>query len=274
MVIWVIEHGIFDNEQKLIDEVRKQRHDVIEIDYVSNYYIDDICRNPQYHKLLNNPVIFKGSLNLSREVSRITDWIPGTYCNLNNFNCSTYYTYWGKYMLNREYWLIPINQVFNNKFIEACLYGIHDDNVPEVFIRPNSGMKQFTGRIFNLSNLSSLKNIDPETLVLVAPVKKISKEWRFVVTGNEIVSGSIYLPYKSDNVDYSVIDYLQNVLNDLRFKWQPDFIYTVDVCQSNGEFYILELNSFSCSNLYSCNLAAVVEVASQLAINDWNEYAA
>ena len=43
MVTWVIEHGIFDNEVQLIEEVRKQGHNVIEIDYVRNFNVNDMA---------------------------------------------------------------------------------------------------------------------------------------------------------------------------------------------------------------------------------------
>jgi hypothetical protein len=81
MVTWVIEHGIFDNEVQLIEEVRKQGHNVIEIDYVRNFNVKDMTY--KYPELMEQPVIFRGSLNVSRKVDRDTPWIPGTYCNRN-----------------------------------------------------------------------------------------------------------------------------------------------------------------------------------------------
>jgi hypothetical protein len=271
MVTWVIEHGIFDNEVQLIEEVRKQGHNVIEIDYKHDYYVDDIARNQRYTKLLSQPVIFRGSLNVSSEVE-YTLWIPGTYCNRDNFNCSTYYTYWGEWMLNKNYWMMPLSNLERmTPFIQAYL-ATNSDYIDKVFIRPASDMKQFAGEVFNLSNLSSLKDIPPETLVLVAPVKQVDREYRFVVTGNTIVAGSQYLPIETNVTSNAAIEYLQSILNELT--WCPDDIYTVDVCFANGSYHVLELNSLSCSNLYQCDLAAVVETVSKLAINEydyWNE---
>lgn len=267
-VTWIIEHHIFEEDQELtlIEEVKKQRGEVKLIDPLSKHNFD----YEHSYWLEDRPVIFRGSLNIGKKARR-QPWYPGVICNQKAFKCSTYYTYWGKWMLNKEYWMMPISQVFNNKFIEACLWSIQDNNVPDVFIRPDSSMKQFTGGIFNLNNLESLKDIKPETLVLVAPVKKITKEYRFVVADNKVITGSQYYENGKyilsntslSNMTFIASCYLKGVLHNIT--WQPDPIYTVDVCESEGEFSILELNSFSCSNLYFADLSKVVEAANEIA---------
>jgi hypothetical protein len=257
MVTWVIEHGIFDNEVQLIEEVRKQGNNVIEIDYVRNFNVKDMTY--KYPELMEQPVIFRGSLNVSRKVDRDTPWIPGTYCNRNNFNCSTYYAYWGKYMLNTNYTMMSGSELIRRWYADR------------LFVRPDSGFKEFNGGTYTRDEFVKL-NLHPELLVISSPVKKVDKEWRFVVAGNTIVAGSQYLPIETNVNSNAVIEYLQSILNELT--WHPDDIYTVDVCFANGSYHVLELNSFSCSNLYGCNLTDVVTTTSNLAINEWNDYAA
>jgi len=259
MVTWVIGHGIFDNEVQLIEEVRKQGHNVIEIDYKRNFELDDICYSKIYQPLLDQPVIFRGSLNLSSQISRNIPWIPGTYCNRDNFNCSTYYAYWGKYLLNSNYTMMTSSELIRRWYSDR------------LFVRPDSGAKLFNGGTYTRDEFVKL-NLSAELLVISSPVKKVDKEWRFVVTRNTIVAGSQYLPIETNVNSIKVIEYLQSILNELT--WSPDDIYTVDICFANGSYHVLELNSFSCSALYKCDLAAVVECTSQLAINEWNDYAA
>jgi hypothetical protein len=43
----------------------------------------------------------------------------------------------------------------------------------------------------------------------------------------------------------------------------------LDVCESAGRFWLVELNSFSSSWLYQCELAAVVAEASREAAREW-----
>ena len=51
--------------------------------------------------------------------------------------------------------------------------------------------------------------------------------------------------------------------------WRPDPIFMIDVCESDGRFCLVELNGFSCSWLYQCDLPEVVGRASELAVRQW-----
>jgi ATP-grasp domain, R2K clade family 2 len=273
-VTWVIERHIFEEEQELalIAEVKKQGGEVKLIDPLSkhnfNYWDEG-------YLLEDKSVVFRGSLNIGKK-ARQQAWYPGVIMDIKNFNCSTYYTYWGQWMLNKHYWLMPLAELYRDNFIEDCLESLYCPYYSDkVFIRPDSGMKQFAGGLFNLSDLSSLKGIEPETLILVAPIKQVDREWRFVVCDNKVITGSQYFEkgeYVSSQDSYlnnKAADYLDMTLKNIN--WLPDQIYCVDVCESEGEFSILELNSFSCSALYNCDLSKVVEVANNIAIREWKE---
>jgi len=268
-ITWVIERHIFeeDKELALIEEVKKQGGLIEVIDPLSK-------RNfpwEQYGwELENKPVIFRGSLNIGKKAKQ-QEWYPGVICNQKAFNCSTYYTYWGKWMLNEDYMLLPMAEL-KRKASDSCFKAGY---AQKAFIRPDSGMKQFAGGVFNLSDLSLLKDIEAETLVLIAPVKKVNKEWRFVIADNKVITGSQYYEkgeyVTEQNVDFNnkAAYFLESILE--KITWQPDPIYTVDVCESEDEYHILELNSFSCSALYNCDTSKVVEAANKVAIKDWRE---
>ena len=51
--------------------------------------------------------------------------------------------------------------------------------------------------------------------------------------------------------------------------WRPDPIFMIDVCESDGRFWLVELNGYSCSWLYQCDLAEVVGRARELAVRQW-----
>ena len=52
-------------------------------------------------------------------------------------------------------------------------------------------------------------------------------------------------------------------------RWRPDPIFMLDVCESEGRLWLVELNSFSGSWLYQCDLEVVVAEASRLAARAW-----
>ncbi len=61
--------------------------------------------------------------------------------------------------------------------------------------------------------------------------------------------------------------FVERMLREVR--WRPDPIFMVDVCESAGRPWLVELNGFSCSWLYRCDLAAVVARASEVASQAW-----
>ena len=52
-------------------------------------------------------------------------------------------------------------------------------------------------------------------------------------------------------------------------RWRPDPIFMLDICESAGRLWLVELNSFSCSWIYQPDLANVVTEASELAARAW-----
>jgi hypothetical protein len=273
-VTWVIERHIFEEEQELalIAEVKKQGGLFKLIDPLAKH---NFPWETHGWELENEPVVFRGSLNIGVK-ARQQAWYPGVIMDKRNFNCSTYYTYWGQWVLNKNYWMMPLAELLRKvDFIKEYLQEFTDWYSDKAFIRPDSGLKQFTGGVFNLSDLRSLNGIKSETLVVIAPVKQIDREYRFVVCDNKVITGSQYfekgeyVSKQKATFNEEAAYYLECVLENIN--WLPDQIYTVDVCESESEFNILELNSFSCSNLYHCDLSKVVEAANEVAISEWQQ---
>ena len=74
-------------------------------------------------------VVFYGTLNLGRQLQRQKKWIPGVYCNFKNLCCKTYYSHWGKYLLNQDYIMLPMMEikrrqdwVFKSYGIDRCIF--------------------------------------------------------------------------------------------------------------------------------------------------------
>jgi hypothetical protein len=61
--------------------------------------------------------------------------------------------------------------------------------------------------------------------------------------------------------------FAESVLAEVR--WRPDPIFMVDVAESEGRLWLVELSGFSCSWRYACDLEAVVAVVGDLAAREW-----
>ena len=87
-----------------------------------------------------------------------------------------------------------------------------------------------------------------------------------MVAGDRVVAASQYAAEGSREIvagcPAEVEAFAQLVLAETR--WRPDPIFMLDVCESSGELYLIELNPFSTSWIYACDPAAVVSAASEL----------
>ncbi|RUR84257.1 ATP-grasp domain-containing protein [Chlorogloeopsis fritschii PCC 9212] len=268
-VNWLIEKNIIDAEEQFLEELRRQGYIYKETKYLhfrpqeaNKYFPDHDC------------VLFRGTLNLGRDILK-TSWIPGAYMDERNLRCSTYYTYFGQYLLNNKYFILSLGELIRRR--EEILEYFKSKG--ELFVRPDSNMKSFRAGVFNLNVLNTMQSLgselrrDETTLVLVSGKRIITREWRFFVYKNQVITGSLYL-VEEERVDETIKggdleDYLSEVLKQVN--WYPESLYTVDICESEGELYVLELGSFSCAGEYGCDLSLIVEAGAKAA---WEDYEA
>lgn len=268
-VNWLLEKDIYDRESEFLAELDKQGYSYRETKYLNfrpqdarEYFSPDDC------------VLFRGTLNLGRDILR-TAWIPGAYMDEKNLRCSSYYTYFGQYLLNNKYFLLSLGELIRRK-TEILEYFKSEG---DFFVRPDSNMKSFRAGVFNLNVLNTMQSLgselkrDETTFVLVSAKRPIAKEWRFFIYKNQVIAGSLYL-IGEERVDETIRGgYLENYLAEVlkQVSWYPESLYTIDICESEGELYVLELGSFSCAGEYGCDLSAIVEFGAKAA---WEDYEA
>jgi hypothetical protein len=135
-----------------------------------------------------------------------------------------------------------------------------------VFIRPDSPLKPFSGRIVERGNLS-LRALDhgfyydDEKLpVVIAPVQVVMREWRFVVCHGRIASGSAYFAaghtHAGEIANGEPHAFAARIANELP---PPEIIYVMDICETPAGLRLLELNPFSGADLYACSGASIVD---------------
>ena len=129
-----------------------------------------------------------------------------------------------------------------------------------MFIRPDSPLKPFSGRLLNIDsiNLRALDHglyYEDDTLPIVpCPPVTVDEEWRFVAANGQVVTGSEYdtIGRKEGRVMSKGDEwYFAQIIADKLPS--PDPVYALDVCRSEGELFLLELNPFSGADLYACD---------------------
>jgi len=277
---WLIEDFDPDDSRvALIEEVKRQGLQCEVVCYIP-FESGDYNMFPDSY---DQCVVFQGSLNLARQL-RSKRWVPGVWCDLKQFKCSTYYPYFGKFLLNQDYFFVPVFELRRRKDNLYQHLGLDDT----IFIRPDSGFKTFTGKLVERrhfdADLEWMEEFsDKDSLAVVSTPKVIQEEYRLIVCKRQVVTGSVYRQ-DSDRKYVSLDDINAKMAAEItdfacrccdEADWEPERIFVMDICLVGGSscvadnLRIMELNSFSCSGLYACNLERVVSVASSLASEEY-----
>lgn len=275
---WLVEE-YDDHVKDLVAEIRKQGH---ECDFL-NYY--KMSKDNNYTGIGlpkgcgefdgKEPVLFYGSIQLANWIFRNKPtWCPGVWYNYDKYKVSHWSAALGKYMLNEDFVILPVAEI--TRRYHQLFNKVGDSN--NLFIRPDNGTKSFGGKTFYRENWkvdwpNAIHLMDPHELCVVSYPCNIGKEWRFIVADNQIISGSQYKDRGSAEIEpgytFGAYEMCQHILDE---KYNPDPMYTIDICEANGEFYLVEINNFCCSGLYACDLEKIVAKASELATKEFQEY--
>ena len=303
-VKWLVEADVFDdNQDALIAAIKAQGLDYHILKYVP--FDDDLVNRCAKIYKPEDCVIFWGSLNFGHKLRKLP-WVPGVYLNEKAFECTSYYPALHNELLHQKYVMMPYGDLMNNKNWIFSLFG----NDPfamgtNLFIRPNSGVKEFTGFVCDYISfddcvkLAAFYDVEPNLLCLISSAENISKEWRFVIVNGQPVSGSLYRDWSSpEKIDdgFTTKDYvlrnshekreyasvnenlkLWNYAEQIAKIYEPDKCWTIDICETAEykyahEYKVLEIGCFSCAGMYANNMNDVVATVSKAAEEEWNEY--
>lgn len=143
-----------------------------------------------------------------------------------------------------------------------------------IFIRPNSGMKPFTGFTVNydwfdseMNALYQTSSVIDSTICLIAPEKKILQEIRFFIAENELITGSTY---SWDSNFYATRDWSNEsaeLAKKVASKYQhldTCFVCDIAIVPDEGP-KVIELNSFSCAGAYASDFREILHRVTEIA---------
>lgn len=235
-------------------------------------------------------VIAKGSLEFIKQLEKIGRYKLAFWDGIDKFKCSVYYSYYGEYMANgNDYFFLPLGEL-RRRLQEIIVRYDHSAYVsPRFFIRPDSGGKEFTGHItdlmkriafpeepnnnYQLDNLNkfndklkkySYGDLSSEELVMITSVKNIDEEYRFFIVNREVIAGCTYMENGSheEKPEYPK-EAFELAKKIAELEWRPAIAFTVDVCKMYENYKVLEINSFNCSDIYSCDPEAIIKKANE-----------
>jgi len=195
---------------------------------------------------------------------------PGSYFNDEVKRFSTYAPkLGGDILLNSDYYLLPFGEFVRRRLKPG----------ESVFIKPDSGLKTFTGKVISydtfdheINSMNQIERVYPETLCVIASAKQIDGEFRYIIADGEVITKSQYrwddqLEVRIDTFPQG--DELAKYVAELNY--QPDAVYVVDIALCNNSAKVIELNAFSSSGLYACDTDKIARAVSISALNEFNE---
>lgn len=266
MVTWVIEKGVF------LESGRALERAVVDAGHQVVAWEDRWWSDQAWPDLSSGPVVFRGCLENAARVARAIPWAPGSFCNVEEFFCSNWYPDAESWLLHDEWKLTTVRELSADAQSVLASTRI----AGSVFVRPDSPLKPFSGRVLPVESVS-LKSLDHgfyyddlDLPIIVAPVRAVTREWRYIIAAQRVVAGSAYEADgrnpKPDDPRGEPWQFAQSVAGSLS---APESVYVADVCEADGELRLLELNPFSGADLYACNSAEIVAAVSNLATDLW-----
>ena len=254
-MIWIIENEAFANGDILLPVLKSLGKDYILWD--DNYW------NTEEYKSFPKESIFHGSLGNAERIRKLYYFSPGSICNEVGFRYSDIYEIFKTDLLNQDVIFTTISEVIKNPSIIKQL------KTDKLFARPDSHLKEFSGRIIPTENLTPAhfdygfyhENINLP--IVLAPLKRIEKEFRFICVDHQIVTGCEYVAEgrkggRTINTEDKDPAYLfaQKIADENTYY---HIAYVIDVCISDGKFYLVEMNPFSGADFYNCDAKKIIQ---------------
>lgn len=276
---WIYETGVFPTEEQpnadelFVAALRKQGLEVLEFD--KNSMLQKEFTSELREAKFGRVPVYRGSLRKCRALGvdqkvGIDEW--------SNYNCSTWLTHFGEFALNSKYLILSIAELWRRR-AEILDYF---ESSGELFIRPDSGLKQFHGGVSNLVDYQTLEHFcnylrqSKEFKVLVAPRQTIGGEYRFFCRGSEVITGSTYqingrtimFPphhmFSAHHENGSIISSeVQGILKTV--SWVPSPLWSIDIAVTGSKLSVIEVGSYHCAGVYASDLDKYIEAANNFA---------
>src|SRR5262245_34673233 len=162
--MWLIEAGVYGREaDPLLSEIQQQGMAAVVVPFRTLQKEKDIIAGGRI-VAEGDCVLAYGTYPFARQIQLHRRWTPGAWCDNDNLDCRTYYSHFGKFLLNQRYTILPAVEAIRERDRLYEEFGPDD----ELFARPSGCDKCFTGRcVYKDDFVSALgpATYDPATLV-------------------------------------------------------------------------------------------------------------
>lgn len=204
------------------------------------------------------PTIFYGSIRMVDLVRKSGRWSPCAFFDPETFKTTAWGPAYGEHWLNHGSRLTTLSEF---------VWEPHDPD-RLFFVRPVRDAKEFTGGVWSFAQLcrwnSGLIKTDlgDEQLatipIIVGEPWGIAREWRLFMVDGRVSSASRYKTSGRLDVGADVPDEVLGFGECMAKVFSPHRIFVLDVCESAGNLYVLELGCVNSAGLYAADVLRII----------------
>jgi len=196
-----------------------------------------------------------GSVKMSR-LAKKYNWNPGALMTKNH-NFLVYRNHYHEDLLNYDSRILQFGEDF--PWTQS-----------HYFIRPCEDTKTFAGQVFDLqdwfafwhgaqdANFKGYGSLDLSTLIQVAPVKLVQKEYRLWIVDGKIVTASLYKmnnrPLFCSKIEPDALKFGTKMIE----KFELADAFVMDVCLHKDEWKIVECGCINSAGFYEADMQMLV----------------
>lgn len=212
--------------------------------------------------------ILNGSVNFVAAAAKANRWIPGVFGNLDIFCYENWAANYGPLLLNSPE---GVEHTTMRCFLKNSR---NEDQV--VFARPSQDTKSFEGLTMTVAALRSIcrtavsgqaAGLDGDTQILICVPHGIESEFRLFMADGEPIAASSYQKKGRSRVEPGAPPEVLSFARAATARWSPSRLFTLDVCLSAGNPYIVEAQSFNMAGHYAADMDVIVDAANQIALD-------
>jgi hypothetical protein len=213
-----------------------------------------------------------GSIQFVTKTLTETNLYPSSYYDPNRYHLMNYMSeYSPSVFLNKDGFFVSFIWLYKRLSYYQSILG------KDIFVRPNSPKKLFTGLVVksldDLDLMYKTSSVSDSTMVFISSAKHLEKEIRYFIVDGKVVSHSQY--HKDHEICITEDDHpdcrrLAQKVASMTDAFNNTFV--CDVGLWNGFPYVVELNCINTSGWYLGDINAIMGALNDKIIRDYREY--
>lgn len=221
---------------------------------------------------VEGPLVVYGAVQFIQVALRSPILAPGIFGTPDTFTYEAWVQHYADMLLNSQ------DATELTTVGEFCSTARDPESM--VFTRPQHDTKSLVGAVWSVANFQKwceeatkgdYIGVNQHTPIVVGEPYGIEAEWRIFVVDNQIASASQYHKngrlFKSAGAPPDILAFAQKAIE----RWNPAPAYTLDLCRSGGNCFIVEAQGFNSAGHYACDMKKVATAVNQVAKRVWEE---